>query len=169
ALVNVLGAFGQGKTRRAACDMLARVILEVAAEHRPLDGFKVTVVDDGEGTIYVTSNDPVRLTAMLLRCQREEREMSLADVAQRMGGAARSAYAQYEQGRREPSIGKLQELLAAVAPELTLAIIPRTARVIPRHEAVDDDQEMEALLRDPIPANAAAFRAKGRTKARHTG
>ncbi len=164
--VEALGAYAHGKTRRAACDTLARVVLEIAADHRPLDGFKVTVADDGEATIYLTSNDPVRLTSMLLRCQREHSQMSLADVALKMGGVTRSAYAQYEQGRREPSIGKLHELLEAVAPDFVLTIAPRTARVIPRwDEEADDEKEMDALMGDPSPANVSALKAKQRTVA----
>jgi DNA-binding XRE family transcriptional regulator len=137
AHLSALEAYGQGKTRRAACDALALHVLDVAASYRPLGGFKVSVADDGDATIYLTSNDHVRLVSTLLRFQREEHEMSLADVAVRLGGVSRAAYAQYEAGKREPSIGKLQELLGAVAPELVLSIVPRDATVTPKPDALD--------------------------------
>jgi hypothetical protein len=134
ASVASLGAHGAGPTRRAACDALAANVLEIAASQHPLDGFEVDVTEDGESTVYVTSNDPARLVSLLLRHQRTAHGMSLADVADTVGAKSKNSYATYEQGRTEPSIGKLQELLVVVAPEYRLAIIPRTAAVIPRHD-----------------------------------
>jgi transcriptional regulator with XRE-family HTH domain len=161
AVLEPLAMYGQGKTREAACTMLATTILEHVADHGPLDGFEVEVTDDGEATIYVTSNDPARLTALLLRRLRELHELSLADVTKAMNARSRNGWAQYEHGRIDPSLGKLQEMLAVVAPELTLAIIPRTARVIPRwDEEADDLAELDRVLQDPSPANVAALRAR---------
>ncbi len=53
-------------------------------------------------------------------------KLSLADVAKKMGASSLNAYAAYEQGKREPSLSKLRELLAAVAPEMVLTVGPRT-------------------------------------------
>jgi hypothetical protein len=78
-----------------------------------------------------------------------------------MGMKSRNGYGQYEQGRSEPLIGKLGALLAAVAPELTLAIVPRTARVISRgDEERENAAERDALLRDPSAGTARALKAK---------
>ena len=160
-LLECLGAYGQGRTRKAACDALAAEVLEYAADTAPLAGFEVTVTDDGDVTCYVTSNDPVRLLSLLLRRQRELNDMSLADVATEMGAKSRNSWAQYEQGRVDPSMTKLGELLAVVAPELTLAVIPRSARVIPRwDDEADDEAEMDAVIATPTPDNIAALRAK---------
>jgi transcriptional regulator with XRE-family HTH domain len=158
AMLEVIGAYGQGRTRRAACDSLAQAIRDFAAYYGPLDGFDVQITDDGEATLYVTANDPVRMVALLLRHQRELHELSLADVAKEMGNKSRNGFAQYESGRSEPSITKLQELLNAVAPELMVSIIPRTARVIPRwDEEMENAAEIDAVMRDPSPANIAAL------------
>lgn len=160
ARLEPIGAYAQGKTREAACAALASTILEHAADYGPLEGLKVNVADDGDATLYITSNDPTRLIALLLRRQREFQDMSLADVTSAMGAKSRNGWAQYEQGRTDPSISKLQEMLAVVAPELTIAIIPRTASVIPRWNKADVDAEIDKLLEDPSPANVAALRAK---------
>jgi transcriptional regulator with XRE-family HTH domain len=170
-MIEALGAYGQGKTREAACASVAAVVLDIVASHRPLDGFKVTVTDDDDATLYLTSNDSFRLASTLLRCQREYQGMSLAAVMDASGAKSRTAYARYEQGVSEPTLGKLQELLEIVAPEFVVAIVPRTARVIPRwDEEADDAEEIEELLRDPTPKNAEALVAKhkrpGRAKPR---
>jgi transcriptional regulator with XRE-family HTH domain len=161
AMLEPLAMYGQGKTRRAACTMLAAVIVQHMADLGPLDGFDVEVRDDGEATVYVTSNDPARFTALILRRLRDLHELSLADVTKAMNAKSRNGWAQYELGRIDPSLGKLQEMLAVVAPELVLAIVPRTARVIPRwDEEMDDAAELDRLIEDPSPANVAALRAK---------
>jgi len=156
------GAYAFGNSRDAACAALASTIRERAEETGPLKGFEIEVTDDGEQTLYVTSNDPARLTAMLLRYLRSWCDLSLAEIAKAMNARSRNGWAQYERGRIDPSLSKLQEMLEVVAPELMLAIIPRSARVIPRwDEEADDAAELSALMADPSPANVAALRAKG--------
>lgn len=153
-----LGVTGHGRTRKAACEWLAGSVLDVARESRPLDGFEVTVIDGGGSTVFVTSNDPARLVSLMLRQQRTTNFLSLADVAEAAGAKSRNGYAQYEQGRSEPTIGKLEELLDIVAPDFVLAIIPRRANVDPRWPVIED-KELEAYNRDPSPENLAAFMA----------
>jgi predicted transcriptional regulator len=105
--------------------MLAEVI-DLMVE-RP--GFKVTVteLDDNNGviTVLVDATEPSRLAAQVLKYQREVHGLSLADVAKLLGSSSRNAYASYEQGRTEPTLGKLQELLMAVAPDMALTVGPR--------------------------------------------
>jgi transcriptional regulator with XRE-family HTH domain len=165
AALEPLGIYAQGRSRSAALAALAAAVTEQVAEQGPLAGFRVDVTDDGESTIYVVPSDPSRLLALLLRRARGESGMSLADVAKATGAKSRNDWAQYEQGRAAPSIAKLQELLAAVAPDLTVAIIPRTARVLPRwDEEADDAEEIEQLVAAPSSSTAAALRAKVRGK-----
>lgn len=95
-------------------------------------GFQALVADAGahpEGgcALLVSANDPAALTAYLLRYQREIHELTLDEVAAKLGVTSRNAYARYEQGRSEPSLGKLIELLAVVAPELAMIVGPRAA------------------------------------------
>jgi transcriptional regulator with XRE-family HTH domain len=64
----------------------------------------------------------------MLRRQREKHGLSLAEVARRLGARSKTAYARYEQGRSVPTVEKLFELLAAVAPgeEFVLQQSPRS-------------------------------------------
>ena len=124
----------------------------------------MTITTDGEATLYLaaaTVDGSLELLTVLLRRQRELHQMSLAAAVAAMGVKSRNGFAQYESARSEPSLRKFIDLLAAVAPEFVLAVIPRSARVIPRweEERVNAD-ELDAMLGDPSEANAAALRSK---------
>jgi phage terminase large subunit-like protein len=121
AEVPAVGVYTQGKTRKEAEEMLADAVQEVV--HR--DGFAVTVSRHGGDEVLVEANQPGALAAYLLKYQRETNGLSLADVAKSLGASSRNAYASYERGRTEPTIGKFRELLAAVAPDMALVVEPR--------------------------------------------
>ena len=122
----IIGAFTQGRSRNEAIGNLAEVI-ELRVDR---DGFAATVSElEKRGrnafTVIVESSDPAWLAVAVLKYQRVRNRMSLADVAKLLGAASRNAYASYEQGTREPTLGKFRELLGAVAPEMTLILGPR--------------------------------------------
>lgn len=125
AEVAAIGAFTQGTSRRDAASMLAEVI-ELMVD-RP--GFKVSVTELDEDkravSVLVDATEPSLLAAQVLKYQREVHGLSLADVAKLLGRSSRNAYASYEQGRTEPTLGKFRELLMAVAPDMALTVGPR--------------------------------------------
>lgn len=120
--VEVLGCHASGKTRGQARAVLVEMVTElVKRDSQPMRDFEVTITDDGE-TVYITSNNHARLMAAFLRYQRELHQLSLADVAAELGVKSRTSYTVYEQGKVEPTISKLVELLAVVAPKLKLTV-----------------------------------------------
>ncbi len=134
--VETIGAFTQGKSRVEAFDMLASLVrLQVAHE-----GFDVTIAEvgtdaDGATIVRVESKQPALLAAQVLKYQREIHKLTLSDVAKKLGASSLNAYAAYEQGKREPSLSKYLELLAAVAPELALTVEPRSSGVKSKRKA----------------------------------
>lgn len=121
--IESIGAHTQGTSRADAIDMLASLV-RLQVGH---DGFEVTITevgtdDDGATIVRIESDKPALLAAQVLRHQREIHQLTLADVAKRLGVSSRNSYAAYEQGKREPSLSKYLELLAVVAPELTLTV-----------------------------------------------
>lgn len=125
----ILGAFTQGKSRKEATANLAEAI-ELKVGERD---FKVTIKEirgggsSDEHVVFVEASDPGLLAAEVLKYQREVHQLSLADVAKKLGAASVNAYAAYEQGKREPSLSKFLQLLHAVAPEVALVVGPRDA------------------------------------------
>lgn len=123
-----VGAVTQGRSRRDAQAMLADCIETKVSRH----GFKVTVVETTqlgghEFAVSIDADEPALLFAEVLKYQRERHRMTQNQVVARLGYKNTNAYAAYERGEREPSLGKLRELLAVVAPELSLQIAPRKA------------------------------------------
>jgi transcriptional regulator with XRE-family HTH domain len=162
--VEALGAVAVGATRSQALAAMAATIIEHVSDYGPVGRLRVQVTDDGERTVYVTANEPLRLLALFLRRQRETTGLSLADVARKTGAKSRNGYAQYEQGRIEqPSLAKLEEMLAVVAPDFTIAVIPKTARVVSRD---DDTYELGRLVGDPTRSVRALRDKHARTLAK---
>jgi hypothetical protein len=94
---------------------------------------KVNVTDVGaESTgvhIVDIDADPIALLAAeVLGYQRDKHKLTLAQVAAKMGSLSTNAYAAYERGAREPTLTKFRELLAVVAPEISLRVVPRAFR-----------------------------------------
>lgn len=117
---DVIGSFTSGDSRADAIDMLRRhVVLQSRTE-----GYDVRVTPIGTGddfAVLIDADDLGPIAAAVLRHQREIHRLTLADVATRLG-VSLTSYAAYEQGKREPSLSKMRDLLAAIAPELAMTI-----------------------------------------------
>ncbi len=74
------------------------------------------------GEFEVGSTDPKPLIILLLKRKRELSGLSLSQAAERLGASSRNAYARYEQGRSDPTVEKLNELLHAVCPDADFVI-----------------------------------------------
>lgn len=125
-----IGGWTQGRTRKEAFAMLVDLVerkLEIELK-RPDVKVCVTVLDeDGPDSfrVLIEAAEPALLGALLLRHQRQVRGMTVQEVATKLGAVHHNAYASYEQGKREPSVSKFAELLAAVAPEMAVTVGPR--------------------------------------------
>jgi len=123
AEVPILGVCTRGRTRAEAREMLADAV-ESLVNRR---GFTATVFEGKGGRVELGASDVAALTALLLRRERLRSGLSLAQVAERMGARSLNAYARYEQGRAAPTIRKLSELFAAVAPGGDFVLAPSDA------------------------------------------
>jgi hypothetical protein len=112
AEVPILHAMTQGRTCTEALAMV-KDLLETLV-NRP--GFIIEVHPGQHGGFEVSASDLRSLIGLLLRRQREESGLSLAEAAERLGAKSRNAYARYERGTSVPSVEKLSALLQAVAP-----------------------------------------------------
>ncbi|MFN2376212.1 MAG: type II toxin-antitoxin system HicB family antitoxin [Candidatus Binatia bacterium] len=110
--VPMLGVATQGSTRKEALAMIADAVQELVNRK----GVRIRVHSgDGDG-FEISANDPAALTALMLRRLRARAGLTLAEVAVRLDARSLNAWARYEQGRAVPTIVKLSELFAAVAP-----------------------------------------------------
>ncbi|OFV97606.1 MAG: hypothetical protein A3H28_12855 [Acidobacteria bacterium RIFCSPLOWO2_02_FULL_61_28] len=113
--VPLLDISTQGRSKKQALAMIEDAI-QIEAEKEAL---KIQAQLSREpGVFTVSANDPDSLIAFLLKRQRTCHGLSMRDVARRLASSSPTAYAQYEQGKRAPSLGKLRELLHAIDPQL---------------------------------------------------
>lgn len=114
--VALLDISTQGTSKKNALAMIEDAV-ELEAETR---GLKITAAmsEDDESAFTIGANDPDALIAFLLKRQRQSHGLTVREVASRLKSSSPTAYAQYEQGKRAPSLGKLRELLRAIDPKL---------------------------------------------------
>lgn len=91
------------------------------------DGFSVEIHLVDREFFEVASGDTPTIIGLLLRRQRQKSDLSLAEVAQRLGAKSRNAYARYENGTSVPTVAKLDQLLRAIAPDRDLVILQGAA------------------------------------------
>jgi hypothetical protein len=113
-----LDGMTQGRSRAEAVRMAA----DWAESLIGRTGVHVTAEAGTGDAFHIRCTDAAALVGLLLRRRREQAGLSLADVAHRLGASSRNAYARYEQGGAMPSVTKLDELLAAVAPDHDLLV-----------------------------------------------
>jgi predicted RNase H-like HicB family nuclease len=111
--VPLLQAYTQGTSRKDALEMIAEAI-ELMVDKK---GFKVSVHDGGNDTFSVGTSDLKALVAVMLRRLRTSNNLSLRDVAGRLGSSSPNTYARYERGEHLPSLDKLVELIQAIDPD----------------------------------------------------
>ena len=117
--VPILGVVAQGRTKKEAYEMIADAIESLVNK----EGFKIEVFP-GKGKYFeVYSQDLPGMIAFLLRRQRVRHGLSLAEVADRLGGKSLNTYARYEQGKSVPTIEKFSQLLSAVSPERDFVLV----------------------------------------------
>ncbi len=73
-------------------------------------------------TICVEANDSKKLIALVLKQQRCRKRLTLEEVAKHLHAKSINEYAQYEQGKHQPSFEKLAQLLQAIDPSLSPVI-----------------------------------------------
>lgn len=118
AEVPLFAATTQGRSRKEALRMIADWF-ESMIDRR---GFRVEVVSSGPDGFELAANDTRAMVSLLLRRQRQESGLTLAQVAERLEARSRNAYARYEQGLSVPTVEKLDELLRAIAPDRPLVV-----------------------------------------------
>lgn len=130
--ISAIGGHTQGRSRKEALEMAADLVEEMVKENFDRPRFKATATDypaAGDDAILIESNDPAIVAAFVLKYQRESHGLSLADVRKRLGSSSRTIYYRCERGMSVPTIGRYYELLAAVAPEMTLVFGERDGAV----------------------------------------
>jgi DNA-binding XRE family transcriptional regulator len=118
AEIPILEIMTQGRSKKELMLMVEDLFVSLA-NHK---GFEVNVKSSKSGVIEVGSNDNKVMVGLLLRRKRELANLTVQDVANKLGSSSKNSYARYEQGKSLPSLDKLQELLSAIESNTDLVI-----------------------------------------------
>jgi DNA-binding XRE family transcriptional regulator len=108
-----LDAMTQGKSKKDAIEMLKDWICSALENPK----FPVDVKERlKKGELVIFSENNPALIALVLQRTREKSGLSLREAAKSLGFKSHNAYAQYEQGRSEPSLSQLERFLSTMSP-----------------------------------------------------
>ena len=109
----------QGKTRKAALEMIKDAIMELLKDsYKKLlpKHFKLTVNLYKDGVIGIGVTEEKLLFALGLKRQRMRSGLTIREVSKRLKSKSPNAYAKYERAQVRPSLEKCAELLHAANP-----------------------------------------------------
>ena len=118
AEIPILDIMTQGHTEEESYNMILDAIISLINK----EDFKVDLYKGKKGDFEVSSLDSKNMISLLLQRKRENSGLSLAQVATRLGFTSRNSYARYERGQTMPTLGKLDELLRAVDPNMDFVL-----------------------------------------------
>ena len=116
--VTALDVMTQGVSYKDALKMI-REAVDLLVDKK---GFDLVVHSFDRESFYIESDDEEALLALMLKRQRVKHHLTLSDMARKLGVKSKNAYAQYEQGRSQPSLTKVQEFLSAMSRKTVLAL-----------------------------------------------
>ena len=115
--IPALDLMTQGRSKKEAFLMLEDAVRTLVHRKR----FRLKARPYDKMTFLVESNDEIALLALMLKRQRAKHHLTIAQMAKRLHVKSQNAYAQYEQGKSQPSFSKVQEFLTAMNSHAVMA------------------------------------------------
>ncbi|MCP5468314.1 MAG: helix-turn-helix transcriptional regulator [Deltaproteobacteria bacterium] len=112
--IEELDLLTQGRTKKEAYEMIKDAVESLVNKK----DFSVELYRDKKDVFYIEANNPGLLMALILKRQREKYCLSIRDLQKRLKFKSPNAYAQYESGKHLPTLGKFQQFLEAMDPNL---------------------------------------------------
>ncbi len=123
--VEALDLLTQGRTKKEAYEMIKDATESLVNKK----GFLIEIHRHKKNEFYLEANHPGLLMALLLKRQREKHRLTLRDLQKRLNFKSPNAYAQYELGKHFPTLGKFQQFIGAMDPNLMPVISLKQAEV----------------------------------------
>lgn len=113
-----LAIYTQGRTRKEAYFMVEDALRELL--DRPK--MSVKVIPLPHNRFHLIVDDEAKIIPYLLKNQRAHHNLTLKTMAKALGCRSVNNYAQYEQGKCQPTLGKMQQFLAAMNSRLAICL-----------------------------------------------
>jgi len=117
--VPALNVMTQGKTKKECLEIAEAAVLgliECYFKSEIDEDFSISIDDQQNGVIGITSSNTKLLLALSLKRQRKKSGSTVREASERLGSKSLNAYAQYEKGRTSISLDKYEALLIAANP-----------------------------------------------------
>lgn len=111
--IEMLDLMTFGTTKKDAANMMADAIQELIGDKK----FKAQVDSQKDNFFTIKTNDDDKLISLILKRQRVKRNLSIADVVERLGFSSRNAYARYENTNTKISFSKFLELYRTITSD----------------------------------------------------
>ncbi len=113
---------------------MAKDAVEGLVDHQ---SFEATITTSTDDRFMIGSKNEKALLAAALKQQRAHRNMSIRDVAKRMGSNSPTAYARYESGNAALTFEKFTELLHAIdgEAEAVMTLVAKMGGRLKAHNA----------------------------------
>ncbi len=102
-----------GTNKKDAAVMMADAIEELIDN----EDFHAEVDSQEDNIFTIRTNDDSKVISLILKRQRTKRNLSIADVAKRIGSSSRNGYARYERTSTKISFAKFIELYKAITTD----------------------------------------------------
>lgn len=124
ATVPAVEVASQGKTQAEAImmvmDAMALLIEDMSEEHIKLEAQKLPGKE-----FLVSTMTPTPIICLMLRNIRKKTGVSVRGLAKSVGTKGANTVFQFERGKHEPSISKLQSLMNALGRDIEINIVDR--------------------------------------------
>ncbi len=117
--VPALDLMTQGETKREALLMIKDAIQSLINK----DNVDVQVEPLKDGEFIVGCSEPKFLISLMLKRQRSVQNLTIQEVVDGLGMSSKNAYAQYEQGKHEPTMSKISQFLNVINPEQRIPVV----------------------------------------------
>lgn len=115
-----LQADTQGTSRKDALAMMEDWVKSMLDDQ----DFDVKATFTGKDEFVLSVKDAKPIIAMIVARNRNSSGLSLAEISSKLGAKSRNAVHQYETGKHDPSISKLQELVDAMGYDVRIELVP---------------------------------------------
>lgn len=115
----------QGTTKKECLTFTASAIKDLVE----VDGFEVTIKDNGHGHFVLSSNMPRVLLLFILKRIRESRGLSIREAAKKLGHKSHTEYARHESGKTKVGAEVLGTYLSGLSDDAFALSIVKTDKV----------------------------------------
>ncbi len=116
---STLNASTQGKTKKDALCMMADWVRTMLNDQ----AFPIAITAVGGTEFKMSFSQPTPIVALILSRTRSSSKATLSEIAKAMGSDHPNSVYQYESGKHDPSVQKLNDLLRAMGCELVLSVV----------------------------------------------